>query len=374
LRNGSVLEGKVEELDVNGEAFYLITLDDGSLLKLHRRLVRRVERPSAAEQEYVRRSAGMADTVEAHWQMQEWCRDQQLRKAREFHLQRIVQLDPNHKDARLLLDYIFEDGRWVHKDHFYSSQGYVRDQRNRWRLPQGIEIVQQQEAFDASQVEWTQKLRLLVKQWEKDHDQRPLEEIRAATDPTAWRGLQDIFEDSKHQAIEDAVIDAASQMPAVSQGWLIKLALENNDDRIRQRAIEILKRPEFDVGRTILSLEPFMTPGVDTPNDRVNRAGYLLGALGDQRAVRMLINGLRTTHAIKNPAAGSNLNPGFGTGGSGFTAGEAPKVIQVALENQSVLDSLRALTGTDFGYNQAGWLDWYIDNRTVNSVDLRRDD
>jgi len=44
------------------------------------------------------------------------------------------------------------------------------------------------------------------------------------------------------------------------------------------------------------------------------------------------------------------------------------------VENKDVEDALKRITRLNFGTNQADWLSWYIQNHTLNEINLREDD
>src|SRR6185312_4276079 len=75
--------------------------------------VREAIRQSPAELEYARRAPAVADTIEAQWELAEWCKKATLARQREVHLRRIVELNPNHQQARFALGYQFLKGQWI---------------------------------------------------------------------------------------------------------------------------------------------------------------------------------------------------------------------------------------------------------------------
>ena len=54
LRSGGTLKGTVRESEKDGRVFFIVETKDG-IFKLHRRHVKRVERPSELQIEYARR-------------------------------------------------------------------------------------------------------------------------------------------------------------------------------------------------------------------------------------------------------------------------------------------------------------------------------
>ena len=105
LKNGGVMHGQAEEIVENNQKLYRVTTPDGASIKLKRSQVAQIRKPTEAIREYLKRQETMLDTVDGHWEMQQWCvdnqrRDPQLQERREYHLMRIVEMDSDHEDAR----------------------------------------------------------------------------------------------------------------------------------------------------------------------------------------------------------------------------------------------------------------------------------
>ncbi|HMC12236.1 MAG TPA: hypothetical protein VKH44_13135, partial [Pirellulaceae bacterium] len=75
--------------------------------------VREAIRQSPGELEYAKRAPVAADTVDGQWELAEWCRKNNLMRQREVHLRRVVELNPNHQQARFALGYQFQQGQWI---------------------------------------------------------------------------------------------------------------------------------------------------------------------------------------------------------------------------------------------------------------------
>ena len=96
----------------------------------------------AAEIKYDQTRDNYADTVEGQWKLAEWCRENRLPKQRKTHLERVVELDPEHAAARHALGYSHIQGRWVTQAKLMTENGYVR-YKGAWVLPQEIEILEE---------------------------------------------------------------------------------------------------------------------------------------------------------------------------------------------------------------------------------------
>ena len=226
LKNGGVLHGHVEEIMENKQNMYLVTTTDGTVVKLKRSQVSRVQRPTEDMRAYFSTKNEVPDTVDGHWEMQQWCLDHRLPHQREYHLLRVVELDPDHKDARARLDHKDIDGVWVHRDHFMLNQGYVKDGRGVHRLPKAIEMNDRKEAAEEVVNQWNKQLRQLISRIIKRNDTAALKTLQNIKDPAAVPGLMKIYnEDNQNIQLKKVIIDILGQIESgISQNNLVIIA------------------------------------------------------------------------------------------------------------------------------------------------------
>ncbi len=378
MRSGAKIEGSVKVQQTDGKKFYLVELSDGTKIKLDTKAVSRVIKPPAMYLEYLKLATEINDTVDAHWQLQDWCTKNRLYPQRDFHLRRIVQLDPEYARARGKLKYSNYNGVWLQDDHYYESQGFVRDGR-RWRLPQGIRFVAQREAERKALGKWKEELRLAKRKFLRgDVSEDAFLRIK---DPAAVQAVVDFYKSNKgNSSFRRLMTDVLGGIQSgASHRQLIAIYLNDPDPTVSERALTMLKQDHFDNLVTSRSMYPFMRPGIGTPNQKVERAGFAIGELEDTAGIRYLIDGIITTHQINNPRAQQgNMNVGRATGagqGTQFSQGnDEPKKILLDVRNDSVLHSLEKLSGRSFAFDQERWLQWYIGTQTLSNVDLRRDE
>ena len=103
LASGGQVQGDWLNKEETPLVRYVIRQPSGLILKLTQEQVREHLRELPAEQEYEERAEQTPDTVLAQWKLADWCRDHHLMRQRTSHLQRIIELDPNHQGARALL-------------------------------------------------------------------------------------------------------------------------------------------------------------------------------------------------------------------------------------------------------------------------------
>lgn len=143
LTNGGRVEGKIVQSDEPGKSTFTIDLAVGGQLTIPRTQVARIETASPAKTEYLKFSRSSPDTAEAHWKLAEWCRQQKLTSDRQRHLERIIELDPDHAEARAALGFRRKDGQWLNRDDVMGQRGLVLYD-GQYRTPQHVELLEQQ--------------------------------------------------------------------------------------------------------------------------------------------------------------------------------------------------------------------------------------
>lgn len=381
LKNGGVLYGTAEEIVEDKQRFYLVTTTEGTILKLKRSQVDRVQKPTQEMRDYIDRKNAMVDTVDGHWEMQQWCQQNRLHHQREYHLLRIIELDPDHKDARARLNYKDFDGVWVQRDHFMSNHGYIKDGRGVPRLPVAVEMYEHREAADQVVAEWNKRIRNLMTKVVKRNDQIALKTLTEIKDPAAVSGLMKVYEDSTDYQTRKMIIDILGQIESgPSQNALVVIATTTPDEHLdlAERAVNLLRQPHFNRAGICSTVMHWLSPSPTSKLDKrllVNRAAWLIGKMEYTPAIRSLIDALNTTHLVPTGAPGGNANVGVGNEGAGLDWGKKAQFRPEVFTNQPVLDTLRLLAprGVDYGFDELGWTDWYIRENSLGTNRLGRD-
>jgi hypothetical protein len=358
--------GKVHGDLVNRRAEVLdLSAGNGIIIRIPSRAVETVVVTRAAEAEYQTRLADTEDTVDAWWELAQWCQDNYLADERRAALRRIVELQPSHGDARRGLGYQFHRGEWVIHEEQQNAKGMIRYQ-GRWRSPQEVALMEERKKQEALERDWRQKLLRWRKQIAKG-DSDALEEIRSVKSRHAVVPLTEMLSAEPFRAMKFVYLETLGKIGSGSaRASLINASMNDPDEEIFYAALRILVREGH-----IASVNGYLEGLKDQNNVRVNRAAIALGQLGNTKAVGPLIDSLVTTHTVvyvppgrSSPdsitstfSSGGNLNP---VGGTGMSTGDAKKVFEVQAKNPEVLAALIKLTdGVSFGFDRDGWLRWW---------------
>lgn len=396
LANGGTLYGTTTTLEENRFTIYLVELPDGTSIKLRRNQVAHIFPPPPAAAEYLERKSKLADTPDAHWEMAEWCQANQLPAQREYHLMQVVRLEPEHNQARSLLGFFNPEGVWVLRDHFYQSHGYIKDDKGKFRMPASIRLSENKERVEGEVSAATNRIRSIIKQFERKGDASALNELSTIKDPAAVTGLREALADEFKrkpplEQLQRLIIETIGGIESYgAQNALIEIAMLPHEflsdgstnaasDRYaretREQCIRLLKQDHFDHASAIASVLPFLRPKPETPVYKVHLAAWIVGEMGDESHIPWLIDGLITTHKRMLGGPGGNMSVGQGTGGQGLQMGNKQKFEMVPLRNQAALDALRMISQIqDIGFDKGAWLKWYIGTRSIGSSNLTRDE
>jgi hypothetical protein len=382
LRQGGRLRGTWLNRQASPPAQYAILTEEGAVLKLDASEVRLALPQDAKTAEYERRLERCADTVQEHWQLAEWCREQGCKDQRESQLQRILDLDPDHVGARHALGYSQLGGEWVTRDGIQQRRGYQR-YAGRWRLPQEIELIEASQESEQAQRRWLAQLVRWREMLNTSAAREAYQGFEGLSDPQAVRGLTTLLKQEAYRQVKLLYLDALERtgtQPAIDA--LVDGTLQDPDEEIFHACLEKILRlqPPHVEKRYVAALK-------DESNVRVNRAAHALGQLRDKSVLSPLIGALVTTHTIVIAKASDAYTttfaktdgglPAGGTplGGTGFSAGGEPQVISQTVNNQEVLSALIRLSGgVNYGFDKRAWQYW-LDNenkRATPAVNARR--
>ncbi|QDU97199.1 HEAT repeat domain-containing protein [Lignipirellula cremea] len=370
LKNGGEVQGEWINRNQTASTGYLVRTWSGMKITLPADSVaeRLSERP--AEREYENLAPQAPDTVEGQWSMAQWCRRQQLTRQRKTHLARILELEPDHPEARAALGYSQVGGEWKVRVDWRKEQGYVYYKR-RWRLAQEVELMQRRESQEQIARDWYD---LILRHREALTPATAMafrNQVLEIRDPNAVMGLTSLLMQEPDRRVKYLYLEALRNIntPASALAMVV-VSLNDPDIEVFHEALAQLA--EIDHAEVAAAYQQ----GLQNKNNvRVNRSGIALGQLGGSQTIEPLIEALVTTHVLvlKPPSDGSDdgvttLFTNGPTNGlcqtptknfAGMTAGNQTKIIPQRVANPEVLAALVRLSGGyNFGYDQHAWRTW----------------
>jgi len=319
LKHGGRVVGELLDPEQSPRERYTIKTPGGGQIVLAASQVKEVLRQKPHEAEYESIRPRYPDTVEGQWALAEWCREHLLLTQREKHLKRILELDPNNEKARRGLGYSQVDGQWTTQEEAMIRQGYRR-YKGRWRLPQEIELMEEERKTDLAEKEWIQKLNRWRGWLAGDRARIARENILEINDPLAVKSLALALKEDPRDQVRILLIEALARIGTVQAMKTLALySLQDPIEEVRLTCLDYLKeRKDPDV------VAYYIGKLRSKANGEVNLAAVALREMGDPSAMGPLIDALITSHKFKI----SSKNPGqisttFGTGpgGSGAPGG-----------------------------------------------------
>ena len=327
------------------------------------------QRPEEIEYEKIR--PRYPDSIEGQWALAEWCREHGLSEQRKTHLQRIVELDPNHEKARRGLGHSQVDGRWTTQKEAMAKSGY-RLYKGRYRTAQQIELMEKERKQKIVEKEWFKKL----KKWrgwlggDKSHQAR--QAILAIDNPAAVKALAFAMEDDAREQARTLFAEALANIAAPEAiEVLATRSIEDPIEEVRLSCLDYLK------DKNLPDVVAFYVGKLrDKDNRTVNRAAVGLSYVNDPSAIGPLIDALVTIHKFKiTKGKPGQMSTTFSNSGAGGLAmGGSSKIAKVPIKNRAVLDTLVMLSGgVNFNFDTQAWKYWYASKKKRHTLDARRD-
>jgi hypothetical protein len=372
LTNGGLVEGTLVNTTENPRTKYVIKTNSGGEVTLDRNQVAEMHRTKPAEINYIKLRPQFPDTVEGQWALAELCRTTQLPEQRVRHLERIIELDPDHDKARLALGYQKKDGEWKTRDEIFQDQGMVKDDSGRYRVPQQIEEIKRKREQEKIRKEWFKKISLWRRWMDGERSQEAQAQFAKINDPMAVPALNRELKSETVESIRKMYIESLARIGS-PDAWqsLVLCSLDDQDEEIRLTCLDYLSK-QTGVGATSTYIKRLRSK----ENYMINRAADALGRMKDPNAINPLIDVLVTMHSVQITPGSGNMNSTFGNspqGGQFTFGGGKPQFEDRPFENQSVRDALATLTGQDFGYDRQAWKRWLASQKRTQNVDARRE-
>ena len=394
LEHGGEIRGEVTNDTMGDEAPLMIHTLAGAKIEVARKGIEFVKRRSRVIEEYVTESRRVPHTIEGHWGLAEWCRTRNLDAQRAEQLELLLEIDPNHADARRLLGHVQHNGRWMPRDEMMTARGYIKHKR-RWITRQEHDLTAKNDSEREAEIAWYPKIRLWFG-WVRGSDARRrrdgVEKFATITDEDAVSALVQFMSDYEVADTRLLFVKTLGKIPgrkAVKP--LLDRYLFDRSESVRNAAWEALRPEQY-----LTALPALITALQHQSNDVVRRSARGLEQIGDERAIPHLIASLVTTHKFRIQVPTGNAMT-FGRTADGRTgmvnsqspsaflppeieamarAGQLPYGVTVTpylpttrltktvmvktdVKNQEVLAALKTLTGQNLGYNERDWQLWW---------------
>jgi hypothetical protein len=174
LVGGSVIEGKATRVGRK----VIVEIESGELT-LSADSVERIEAAESDVQRFEARYEKLKPgDIQGLMELADFCRDHEMRAREQQMLEKVIELAPDHKDARARLGYVHTDNGWLTHDDYMRSQGFVLHDGQWITRVQLIELERAQAQADTAARERDKA------QVELEQKRLELEKARASKDAT----------------------------------------------------------------------------------------------------------------------------------------------------------------------------------------------
>lgn len=374
LNSGGRIEGTVLSPKQSPRDKYVIETASGNRLTFDKSQVKEVIGQSETQSDYEKVRRDYPDTVEGQMALALWCREHNLPRQRETHLQRVLELDANYAEAHRLLGHMRFDGVWKDQRRYFEDQGYVQYQ-GQWMTPQEMELKEAARKTELAEKEWKGKLKRWRDWFDGPRAAEAIDHINRISDPYATRALKENLASEKVEKCRKLYVEALARIDAPG-AWrvLCECSITDPAEEVRLTCLDYITERPIPV-----FTDYFVSRLTDKENYVVNRAALALGRLKDRKAIVPLIEALRTFHIHVVAPAQNGTTAGFGgiTGGpmnfGGSFGGSGPIRVRQEYRNQDVLQAIVNITGQNYDYDKDSWKAWYASQRKSLGLNARRD-
>jgi hypothetical protein len=394
LTSGGTVRGQILDEKSTKESLVVKLQIGGGEVTIERDKIQEVIRDKGSLAEYDQIKADYADTADDQFRLAMWCEKQKLYRQRKQHLDRVIELEPDHAAAREKLGYLRHEGKWLTRDQQQEAKGLVRF-GGRFVTPQEREILEKKKREESVVRDWHQRVKMWKGWLTSDEPAKARDaeqQLRTIDDPRAMDALVNQFGKEKEESRRVMMCEIVGGLPGEQATLeLVKRCIMDMSADVRWAAVEALvEREDAEAVRALMKIL------TSEHNTVVRRAADALGALEDSSAVPALIDALVTKHkqVVTRNAPGSFMgvqtptivdfepvvasgvvafNPviGYQAQGAGFTK-SITEVVVVPVENPEVLGALTAITDQDFGYDKAAWRRWLAGQKQRDELKNRR--
>ncbi|MEM6688216.1 MAG: HEAT repeat domain-containing protein [Planctomycetota bacterium] len=381
LRGPGGIVGAVEER----EKYAVVVLDDGLQMAIPRSSVARVVEGEEFDQ-YRKLKAQAGDDAERHFRLARWCMSEdgppaKKEQFRRYHLERAVELDPQHAEARVALGYTRSKNQWVRTSELMHGRGLVMH-RGRWSIPEVAASEEQARQRDIEAKKFRRRFARDMKTYlSARSDPRQIEriwdELVKLDDPIAtmavveqMKEIQGIKTPQVRKLRRQLIMTLGKFRTIEAVQTLVALAIGEGDAQMRELAVEQLR----DYGSSSLEQTALQILSTNSSSQLINQAARALSEFPREELAMRYAESLVTTHKQVTPP-GPGMNVGIGNNGAaGMNMGSKATVVVEKKTNPQVLALLRKVVPeVDFGYDEDKWLDYLAEKRARYSGDLRHD-
>ncbi len=377
LSGGGHVAGEVRRASDAKPPYVVVNVDAELRVALPESRVRRIVTGDTLA-EYRRRAQIAGNDAELNYMLARWCSANHLSGQNRYHLQRAVELDPEHAYARAALGYVKDQNQWVKHSELQRSRGMVQV-KGKWQLPEAVAIRQSEDDSDLAAKLWIRDVSRLRKAalGTGDSAAQAVAELAAIEDPFAASAIaQELYDSRTGKSVQPRamremwikLLGRFKNLTAVRA--LVQAGVEETDTVIREAAMDQLLI--YGAPSAIATYMPMLKSESKVDVQRAARA--LSYFPPDPELALTLVESLVTEHKYVSAPSGQTQAAFGSDGSSSFGSGGKPTVRKEYIENRGVLNLVKMIEpNIDYGFNETKWLNHFGSKKSAYDGDLRRD-
>jgi hypothetical protein len=311
--------------------------------------------PKAANSlaKYDQERAAAGDTVAGQFQLAAWCAENDLLDQARAHLNRVIELDPDHAAARQRLGFVREGGTWI------SRQEVSRER-------------EQRKVREAALSKWQPSIEDLKKGLEHRSLQKrefSAQKLREIRDPAAIGAIEQVFRSADDDVVLPALDALAGMSDPEASLALARFAVHGKSAPCRTDAAKKLAGRDADsyVPTMLASLySPVVTRFValNLPSGRIGYRHVFAREGQEERQVRVMDTEFQNVGGDGNVAAAIALTSATQTARQREAIAAAQNRLTAEL-NARLMAALATATGANLPAQPEAWWEWWYDQNEV---------
>ena len=375
LSSGRVMEGKVIE---EKDGYVVIKTDKGITARFKAELIKSIEKAASPLERYEAMKA-KAKTASDHLELARYCAKQNMKKEEEQHYKKVLELNPNQREARDKLGYAWNGQAWISRSNYMKDLGLVK-YKGRWVSEAEKDLLVTRAEARKNRGKVRRLIWEAVKHKSLERQMKAREKLKGMSDLALVQPYRSalVLASQKERAFVIDSISSRVNSKKVFNKMLSRSVLAEPKRSIRHAALDALESKK-DPNAALYFTSALSS---ESPILRINAANALM-RFPDTRSIAPLIVTLRyetgdfgRAHVVNFTQRAYIRDFELSSGGTGLAIAEVADPVIDTFTEGTVLDVkvrkvewyskaavLSHLTGADFGIKQVAWKNWYKKNK-----------
>lgn len=317
-----------------------------------------------------------SDTVENHLEIAAFCKEHYLVDLERVHLNRVLELAPDHEPTRLKLGF-FKDkrtGQWTTREEKQSQRGYILHKGN-WMIPQAVWIAEKNETQKKATEQWKKEIKKIGSSLGNYEVRQRLVKI---DDPLAAGPITVALKDENNPDFRILYLRALGNIGTTNAlREIARCYMYDNIESVRGTCLDLIRRNPQHIPLVGAYFSDFLLSSNSDGTrknslEMLSRAAYGIGEIGDRGSVGALIDSLIVEHKETIVVGSTGTSVGSNPMGVGYSQGVRTRHELRTNNLPAAMDALKKLTGENYQYDINRWKTWMLQRNKPVPFNARR--